>query len=46
LERTLTYELKAKTVQTFEPDGLRCTIELPMTERLVMGNLANTPQQD
>ncbi|HEX2134971.1 MAG TPA: PAS domain S-box protein, partial [Microvirga sp.] len=46
LERTLTYELKAKTVQTFEPDGLRCTIELPMTERLVMGGSANTLQQD
>jgi PAS domain S-box-containing protein len=46
LERTLTYELKAKTVQTFEPDGLRCMIELPMTERLVMGNAASTPQED
>jgi hypothetical protein len=23
-----------------------CTIELPMTERLVMGDLANTLQQD
>jgi two-component system CheB/CheR fusion protein len=46
LERTLTYELKAKTVQTFEPDGLRCTIELPMTERFVMGNAASTPEPD
>ncbi|WP_445504702.1 PAS domain S-box protein [Microvirga sp. G4-2] len=46
LERTLTYELKAKTVQTFEPDGLRCTIELPMTERLVMGSAANRLQPD
>jgi PAS domain S-box-containing protein len=46
LERTLTYELKAKTVQTFEPDGLRCTIELPMTERLVRGDSANMLQQD
>jgi PAS domain S-box-containing protein len=46
LERTLTYELKAKTVQTFEPDGLRCTIELPLTERLVMGNTASTPEPD
>jgi two-component system CheB/CheR fusion protein len=44
LERTLTYELKAKTVQTFEPDGLRCTIELPMTERIVMGDSASTPE--
>ncbi|GEO18120.1 PAS domain S-box protein [Microvirga aerophila] len=46
LERTLTYELKAKTIQAFEPDGLRCTIELPMTERLVMGNSVNMRQQD
>jgi two-component sensor histidine kinase len=46
LDRTLTYELKAKTVQTFEPDGLHCTIELPMTERLVMGSSANATQQD
>jgi PAS domain S-box-containing protein len=46
LERTLTYELKAKTVQTFEPDGLRCTIELPMTERIVIGNSASPSQQD
>jgi PAS domain S-box-containing protein len=44
LERTLTYELKAKTVQTFEPDGLRCTIELPMTERIVLGDAATTPE--
>ena len=46
LERTLTYELKAKTVQTYEPDGLRCTIELPMTERVTMGNSASTPEPD
>ncbi|PVE20746.1 hypothetical protein DC522_30540 [Microvirga sp. KLBC 81] len=46
LERTLAYELKAKTVQTFEPDGLRCTIRLPMTDRFVMGNAANVLQQD
>jgi PAS domain S-box-containing protein len=45
LERTLSYELKAKTVQTFEPDGLRCTIELPMTERLVISDSANMPEQ-
>jgi PAS domain S-box-containing protein len=46
LERTLTYELKAKTVQTFEPDGLRCTIELPMTERIMMDNVTSTPEPD
>jgi PAS domain S-box-containing protein len=46
LERTLTYELKAKTVQTFEPDGLRCTIELPMTKRIVMGHSASMPEPD
>jgi two-component sensor histidine kinase len=38
LERTLAYELQAKTVQTFEPDGLRCTIELPLTERIALGD--------
>jgi two-component system CheB/CheR fusion protein len=46
LERTLTYELKARTVQTFEPDGLRCMIELPMTERIVMSDSASTPEAD
>jgi hypothetical protein len=33
-------------VQTFEPDGLRCTIELPMTERIMMGDSASTPEPD
>jgi two-component sensor histidine kinase len=37
LERTLAYELQAKTVQAFESDGLRCTIELPLTERIALG---------
>jgi PAS domain S-box-containing protein len=46
LERTLTYELKAQTVQTFEPDGLRCTIELPLTKRIVTGQPASTPEPD
>jgi PAS domain S-box-containing protein len=46
LERTLAYELKAKVAQAFEPDGLRCTIELPLTERIIIGNSASTPQQD
>jgi two-component system CheB/CheR fusion protein len=46
LERTLTYELKAKTMQAFEPDGLRCTIELPLTERILIGTSASTLQQD
>jgi PAS domain S-box-containing protein len=46
LERTLTYELKAKTMQAFEPDGLRCTIELPLTERILIDTSASTLQQD
>ncbi|WP_262272429.1 PAS domain S-box protein [Microvirga yunnanensis] len=46
LERTLTYELKAKTVQTFESDGLRCTIELPLTKRIVIDHAASTPEPD
>lgn len=46
LERTLAYELKARTVQAFEPDGLRCTIELPLTERIVIGDRTSSPQQE
>jgi two-component sensor histidine kinase len=46
LERTLAYELKAQVTQAFDPDGLRCTIELPLTERIVIAPPAGTPQQD
>lgn len=35
LERTLNYELKATTVLEFGEAGLRCRIELPLTERFV-----------
>lgn len=38
LTRTLAYELKAETSITFEPDGVRCSIRLPLTERV--GRLA------
>lgn len=34
LTRTLEYELKAKTDLAFEPDGLRCTIRFPLSERV------------
>jgi two-component sensor histidine kinase len=34
LLRTLPYELSARTRLEFEPDGLRCTISLPLTERI------------
>lgn len=34
LTRTLPYELEAGTFLAFEPDGLRCTISFPLTERI------------
>lgn len=34
LTRTLAYELKAETVLSFEPDGLRCTVRFPLPERI------------
>jgi len=34
LTETLRYELKAETEITFSPDALRCTIRLPLTERV------------
>jgi two-component system, chemotaxis family, CheB/CheR fusion protein len=34
LEQTLSYELKAQTSLDFAKDGLTCTIELPLTERV------------
>ena len=36
LERTLAFELKGETVLEFARDGLICTIELPLTDRLLM----------
>jgi hypothetical protein len=35
LERTLAYELKAKTTMSFLPSGLECRIDMPL-ERLVL----------
>ncbi|MFZ5737594.1 MAG: HWE histidine kinase domain-containing protein [Pseudomonadota bacterium] len=34
LKRTLEYELRAKTDLSFEGDGLRCTIRIPLSERI------------
>ncbi|GJE39886.1 HWE histidine kinase domain-containing protein [Methylobacterium persicinum] len=34
LETMLAYELEAQTSLSFEPDGLRCTIRFPFTERV------------
>lgn len=34
LERTLQYELKARTTLLFEPKGLHCTIAMPLTSRV------------
>lgn len=36
LERSLRYELKAETALAYEPDGLRCTIDLPMMPRMTL----------
>lgn len=34
LTETLPYELKATTTLAYEPDGLRCTIRIPLPERI------------
>ena len=34
LTRTLAYELKGTTTIAYEPDGLRCTLCFPLTERI------------
>ncbi|SFG89432.1 HWE histidine kinase domain-containing protein [Methylobacterium gossipiicola] len=34
LERTLAYELEAQTVLAYEPNGLRCTIRIPLSARI------------
>lgn len=41
LQNMLAHELKAKTTLSFEPDGLRCTVEFPLTERI--GHAAEQP---
>lgn len=37
LERVLTYELGARTSLSFAAEGFRCTIEVPLTSRIVVG---------
>ena len=39
LERTLHYELGATTALAYGADGLRCRIELPLTDRNAIGSL-------
>jgi two-component system CheB/CheR fusion protein len=36
IERTIAYELGADTSLRFEPDGLRCTIALPLTDGIAL----------
>lgn len=36
LERTLAFDLRAKTSLDFETDGLICTIDIPLNERVLM----------
>jgi two-component system CheB/CheR fusion protein len=40
LERTLAYEMKARTSLSFRQDGFQCRIELPLTPRVVMSMAA------
>jgi two-component system CheB/CheR fusion protein len=35
IERTMAYELKAKTTLAYDRNGLNCTIEIPLTSRVV-----------
>lgn len=44
LETMIAYELEAETSLVFEPDGLRCTIRFPFTERV--GRLAADADDD
>jgi two-component system CheB/CheR fusion protein len=37
IERTVSYELGAETSLRFDPGGLRCTLVLPLTDWIVMG---------
>lgn len=43
LERTLMYELAAKTTLDFRREGLICTIEMPLTERIAVAALSQQP---
>ncbi|MFH5923575.1 PAS domain-containing protein [Roseomonas xinghualingensis] len=43
LERTLPYELNAKVRQSFEESGLHCTIELPLTGRILAAPAPPSP---
>lgn len=40
LERTLPFELGAETSLAFAPDGVRCRIALPLTERIVVSGVS------
>lgn len=46
LSRTIGYELSGETKLAFEPVGLHCTISLPITARLVAGDLAGRVHDD
>ncbi|HEY0572204.1 MAG TPA: CheR family methyltransferase [Enterovirga sp.] len=43
LERTLSYELKATASLDFAETGLRCRIQLPLTERIAVGPSSSFP---
>ena len=44
LLRTLAYELKGRAEHAIEPDGLRYTLELPLTDKVLAGNGASGPR--
>ena len=43
MKRTLAYELKARAVRSFEARGVRGTIDLPVTDRLLVGTGGASP---
>lgn len=46
IEKTLGYELGATAKLAFAPGGLRCTVELPLTERIVARIEAPEPEPE
>jgi two-component system, chemotaxis family, CheB/CheR fusion protein len=46
IERVLPYELGARTSLTFAPGGVRCEIELPLTERTASFSDADRKQDE
>ncbi|HVL72914.1 MAG TPA: sensor histidine kinase, partial [Beijerinckiaceae bacterium] len=43
LERTLAYELDAATDLAFQDGGLRCTVAVPLTDRIALAGATRKP---